>query len=82
MGENIIKLHVPGGAERPCDIPELDNRDTRELSVAVQNVTFVGRVSLGTKTPVCYEHETGYDRPAVKGLNEQMLSCREGDSYQ
>jgi hypothetical protein len=41
MGENIIKLHVPGGAERPCDIPELDNRDTRELSVAVQNVTFV-----------------------------------------
>ena len=41
MGENIIKLHVPGGAERPCDIPELDNRDTRELSMAVQNVTFV-----------------------------------------
>lgn len=40
-GENIIKLHVPEGSERPCDIPELENRDTRELSVAVQNVTLV-----------------------------------------
>jgi len=38
-GENIIRLHVPEGAERPCDIPELNNRDTRWLSVAVQNVT-------------------------------------------
>ncbi|RQD84646.1 hypothetical protein D5R95_05670, partial [Methanosalsum natronophilum] len=37
-GENIIWLHVPGGAERPCDIPELNNRDTRRLSVAVQNI--------------------------------------------
>lgn len=38
-GENAIRLHVPEGAERPCDIPELNNKDTRWLSVAVQNVT-------------------------------------------
>lgn len=40
-GENIIRLHVPEGGERPCDIPELNNRDTRWLSVAVQNVTLI-----------------------------------------
>lgn len=38
-GENTIRLHVPEGAERPCDIPGLNNPDTRLLSVAVQNVT-------------------------------------------
>ena len=38
-GENIIRLHVPEGAERPCDIPELNNKDTRWLSVGVQNIT-------------------------------------------
>lgn len=38
-GENIIRFHVPEGAERPCDIPGLNNPDTRWLSVAVQNVT-------------------------------------------
>jgi len=41
-GENIIRLHVPEGAERPCDIPELNNKDTRPLSIAVQNVTVLG----------------------------------------
>jgi hypothetical protein len=40
-GENTIRFHVPEGAERPCDIPELNNRDTRRLSVAVQNVTLI-----------------------------------------
>jgi hypothetical protein len=38
-GENTIRLHVPEGAERPCDIPGLNNPDTRWLSVAVQNIT-------------------------------------------
>jgi hypothetical protein len=40
-GENVIRLDVPEGAERPCDIPELDSKDTRWLSVGVQNVTLV-----------------------------------------
>lgn len=40
-GENIIRLHVPEGAERPCDIFGLNNKDTRWLSVAVQNVTIL-----------------------------------------
>jgi len=38
-GENVIRLHVPEGAERPCDIPGSKSRDTRWLSVAVQNIT-------------------------------------------
>ncbi len=37
-GENIIRLHVPEGFERPCDIPELKNSDSRELSIAIQGV--------------------------------------------
>jgi len=37
-GANIIRFQVPEGCERPCDIPELENRDSRCLSVAVQNV--------------------------------------------
>lgn len=36
-GENIIQLRVSEGAERPCDIPELNNMDRRWLSMAVQN---------------------------------------------
>lgn len=40
-GENTIRLYVPEGAERPCDIPELNSKDTRWLSVAVQNITLV-----------------------------------------
>jgi SAM-dependent methyltransferase len=38
-GTNIIRLHVPEGCERPCDRPELNNPDSRCLSVAVQDVT-------------------------------------------
>jgi len=38
-GENTIRLHVPEGAERPCDIPGSSSIDTRWLSVAVQNIT-------------------------------------------
>ncbi|MBT0732500.1 hypothetical protein KH990_03835 [Methanoculleus bourgensis] len=40
-GENTVRLHVPEGAERPCDIPELNSKDTRWLSVGVQNVTIL-----------------------------------------
>jgi hypothetical protein len=38
-GANIVRLHVAEGCERPCDIIELNNSDTRCLSVAVQNLT-------------------------------------------
>lgn len=39
-GKNIILLHVPEGAERPCDFPELKNNDTRELSIAIQKIQY------------------------------------------
>ena len=38
-GSNTVKLHVPERCERPRDINELNNPDTRCLSIAVQNVT-------------------------------------------
>ena len=36
-GANIIILHVPEGSERPSDLPELKNNDSRELSIAIQD---------------------------------------------
>ena len=41
-GANTVRLHVPEGCERPCDIKELNNPDQRCLSIAVQNVTIRG----------------------------------------
>jgi len=38
-GTNTVHLHVPEGCERPCDIAELKNPDSRCLSIAVQNIT-------------------------------------------
>jgi hypothetical protein len=38
-GENILKFYTPNGCQRPCDIPELKNRDSRCLSLAFQNIT-------------------------------------------
>jgi len=38
-GTNTVRLHVPEGCERPCDIKELNNPDQRCLSIAVQNMT-------------------------------------------
>jgi len=38
-GANTVRLHVPEGCERPCDIKELNNPDSRCLSIAMQNVT-------------------------------------------
>jgi hypothetical protein len=38
-GTNTVRLHVPEGCERPCDINEMNNSDSRCLSIAVQNVT-------------------------------------------
>lgn len=38
-GINIIKFYTPNGCQRPADIPELKNRDTRRLSFAFQNIT-------------------------------------------
>jgi hypothetical protein len=39
-GENIIRLNIPEGCDRPGDVSELNNNDTRCLSIAVQNITF------------------------------------------
>lgn len=38
-GKNNIRLYVPEGCESPSDIPELQNEDTRCLSIAIQNFT-------------------------------------------
>jgi hypothetical protein len=38
-GINIIKFYTPDRCQRPADIPELKNRDTRCLSFAFQNIT-------------------------------------------
>lgn len=40
-GLNILRLHVPEGCERPCDIKELNNPDSRCLCIAVQNITVI-----------------------------------------
>lgn len=40
-GKNIIHLNVPEGTESPCDFPELNNNDTRELSIAIQEVQLI-----------------------------------------
>jgi len=38
-GENIIRFYTPDGCQCPADIPELNNKDTRCLSFAFQNIT-------------------------------------------
>lgn len=38
VGENIIRFYTPDGCQRPCDIPELKNNDSRCLSLAFQNI--------------------------------------------
>ena len=40
-GSNIVRFHVPEGCERPCDIQELKNPDSRCLCLAVQNVSCI-----------------------------------------
>lgn len=40
-GVNIVRLHVPDGCERPCDNPDLNNPDSRCLSVAVKNLNII-----------------------------------------
>lgn len=37
-GANAVQMHVLEGCERPCDIKELNNPDSRCLSVAFQNI--------------------------------------------
>ncbi|VVB64450.1 Uncharacterised protein [uncultured archaeon] len=37
-GQNLIRFHVSEGCEKPCDMPELNSRDCRCLSVAVQDL--------------------------------------------
>lgn len=37
-GANIVRFEVPEECERPCDIPELNNPDSRCLSLAIQDV--------------------------------------------
>jgi len=38
-GEDLIRLHVVEGCDRPCDIPELKSMDNRCLSLAIQEMT-------------------------------------------
>ena len=38
-GKNVLRLHLPKGCTRPCDIPGNINKDCRCLGLAVQNVT-------------------------------------------
>lgn len=40
-GENLITFHALNGSERPCDIPVMNNIDSRNLSVAIQNITVI-----------------------------------------
>jgi hypothetical protein len=40
-GANTIHLHVPEGCDRPGDKPEMNNPDSRCLSVAAQNLTVI-----------------------------------------
>jgi hypothetical protein len=40
-GMNTLRFYVSEGCERPCDKPELNNPDSRCLSVAMQNLTVV-----------------------------------------
>jgi len=37
-GENIVRFYTPDGCQRPVDIPELNNKDPRCLSLAFQNI--------------------------------------------
>jgi len=37
-GENVLRFHVPEGCERPCEKPELNNHDSRCLSLAIGNI--------------------------------------------
>jgi len=38
-GDNIVRLYIPEGCDQPSHIPELNNQDTRCLSLAMQNMT-------------------------------------------
>ena len=38
-GANAVQMYVLEGCERPRDIKELNNPDSRCLSIAVQNIT-------------------------------------------
>lgn len=38
-GANVVQMHVLEGCERPCDIKDLNNLDSRCLSVALQNLS-------------------------------------------
>jgi hypothetical protein len=40
-GCNLIRLHVPEGCERPCDIPKLNSNDCRCISIAVQKMDII-----------------------------------------
>ena len=36
-GENVLRFHVPEGCDRPCEKPEMNNQDSRCLSLAIEN---------------------------------------------
>jgi hypothetical protein len=38
-GENTMRFYSPDGCQRPTDLPEFNNQDTRCISLAFQNIT-------------------------------------------
>jgi hypothetical protein len=41
QGENVLRFYTADGCQRPVDIPELNNMDSRCLSLAFQNITLI-----------------------------------------
>jgi uncharacterized membrane protein len=67
-GENILKFYTPDGCQRPCDIPELKNKDPRCLSLAFQNIML---------TPIMKNYNVdfiGYSIPDLMVVNNLYSS--------
>lgn len=43
-GENSIRFQVLDGIQKPCDVSALNSTDSRNLSVAIQNITIVNKI--------------------------------------
>lgn len=45
-GENFVRFQVLDGSERPCDIPSFNSIDSRNLGVAIQNMTVTNKIEI------------------------------------
>ena len=43
-GENSIRFQVLDGIQKPCDVSALNSTDSRNLGVAIQNITIVNKI--------------------------------------